>query len=301
MLLPLLAGCAVRDARLTPLERTIAEAARPILEMDPDAVWTDSFNTLVELAPASIRYLAEHETLRRPAAPDDLRVMLHTSLLRMLANPATRPRLTANCLETSLDLLHFDLKVGGDSVGTPLLADRQAPACWHDLYPADLDRNLADQIDAEADRRAMLQWWHEHRGNPQTVAAGMRLTPKAERLWRLLSRRYADRWTYQPGTTTIQCSQGSREPVMILADTYDYNLVRAACVWLGSSPSEEIRGRLIDLVASPSQIVVHNAILALRHAPDRRIRELLERYNGGADEPTPRVPTEPAVPRRMQT
>ena len=236
-----------------------------------------------------------------PRPPDDLRVMLHTSLLRMLAHPATRPRLSANCLETSLDLLHFDLKVGGRSVGSPLLVNRRTVIRWHDLYPADLDHDLADEIDAEADRRAMLQWWRENRGHPHTLAAGLRLTPRAEHLWRLLSSRYADRWTYQPASRIVRCGQGQREPVMILADTCDYNLVRAACVWLGSSPLAETRGRLIDLVASPSPIVAHNAVLALRHTPDRRIRELLERYKGGAEGQTPRVPHRPAAPHRMQT
>ena len=57
--------------------------------MDPDANWTACFNQLVELGPASVSYLARCPLMRRRAAPDDLGVALHTSLLRLLAGVET--------------------------------------------------------------------------------------------------------------------------------------------------------------------------------------------------------------------
>lgn len=64
---------------------------------------------------------------------------------------------------------------------------------------------------------------------------------------------------------------------MILEATEDYNLVRAACLWLVQRAEAE--ERLIERVASPSEVVAHNARFALLHSPNPSIRAAVERYN----------------------
>jgi hypothetical protein len=280
----LLAGCAPRGPTLTPQELAIERAARPILTLDQDAVWTDCFNRLVERGPEAVAYLVEAPLMCRPCAPDDLRVMLHCSLLHLLIQPGLRPRLTANCLETALDVLHFDLKVNGHRIGTPCLSERRLPRYWHELYPADCDLLLGDGIDADADRTALRRWWQEHGRSAQGLVAGQRLTPRPADLWPWLSRSYADRWLYSEQSRTLRCAAGP-DQALFSSQSYDYNLVRAACLWLGAAEQAEIRDRLIGLVASPSAIVAYNARFALRHAADARIRELLQRYKDPEDEP----------------
>jgi len=290
-------GCTLPTEPMSAARREVAETARPILEMDPDAVWAECYNRLVARGPASLKYLAEHPTLQRTCAPDDLRVMLHVSLVRLLVHPAMRPKLSANCLETTLDLLYFDLKVAGRSIGAPRWAERELPTVWHELYPADLDHDLADRIDTEADRRALCQWWQEHRDHPGLVWDGRRLTPRAETVWDLLSRRYADRWSYQPVARATRCAAPPPEAMLFWSATYDYNLTRAACVWLGSSSRPEIRDRLVTLGAHASPVVAHNALFALHYAPDSRIRALFERYKNGPGQGPPEAPPqdEPSV------
>jgi hypothetical protein len=286
-----IAGCAPAERRpLTPVERAIEAAARPILEMDPDAVWTDGYNRLVELAPLSIAYLAEHPALGRPVAPDDLRVLLHASLLRLLVRPGVRPALSANCFETTLDVLHFDLKVDGQAVGTPFMPEPGLPAAWHDLYPAELSPVLASRIDAEADRRTLRAWWLQWRDRPGALPVAPPLNPRSDRLWRLLARRYADVWSYQPGPRAVRCADPPGEPVLVTATTYDYNLARAACVWLGSTGDAEACDRLVNLVGSPSLILAHNAVFALQYVHDPRIRALLERYKAKREGAPPATP-----------
>jgi len=269
------AGCVAPGTLLTPTERAAAAAAKPILEMDPDTNWTACFNELVELGPASVSYLARCPLMRRRAAPDDLGVALHTSLLRLLADPATAPRLSANCLETTLDLLHFDLKVRGHRLGRACLAADRPPPAWHELYPASFDHQVAAQIDVEADRQAMRRWWLAHVGQPSSLVRTRPLRPRAEHLWSLLSRRYADRWTYQPLPEPILCAGQGRGAEMLESATADYNLVRTACIWLGSSQDAAIQNRLIDLVGSPLPVVAHNSRFALKHSRDKRVRETL--------------------------
>jgi len=263
--------------------------------MDPEANWTACFNRLVELGPASVTYLVRQPLMHRRAAPDDLRVALHLSLLRLLANPSTAPRLSASCLETTLDVLHFDLKVRGRRLGTPHLADGRPPRVWHDLYPADFNHPAAMQIDLEADRRAIRHWWRAHAAQPSTLVTTRRLSPRPERLWRLLSRRYADRWTYQPEPAVILCASQEQGPEMIRLVTCDYNLVRAACIWLGTSSDPATQQRLIELVGSSSPVVAHNACFALRYCPDRRIRATLRRFGN------PRAPSARTPPARPKT
>ena len=97
-------------------------------------------------------------------------------------------------------------------------------------------------------------------------------------MWRLLARRYADQWDYAPESTAVLCGAPPRGPPLLEIPTEDYNLVRAACVWLGSSSDNAVQERLIELVGNPSPIVAHNARFALRYSPDPRIRAVLERY-----------------------
>jgi hypothetical protein len=293
-------GCIAPGTPLTVAERAVAAAAGPILELDPHANWTACFNRLVELGPASVCYLARQPLMHRRAAPDDLRVALHISLLRLLANRDTAPRLSANCFETTLDLLHFDLKARGRRVGTAYLAQGRRPRAWHDLYPADFDHRAAADIDVEADRRAMLRWWRKQAGQPSTLVTTRPLTPRPERLWRLLSRRYADRWTYQPELGAILCAGQDGGPEMIRVITEDYNLVRAACIWLGSSPDPAVQDRLIEMIASSSPVVGHNARFALRHSRAPRIRAALKRFEqrGRASDRAPIG--QPKAPRALR-
>lgn len=287
-------GCVAPGVPLTAAERAVEAAARPILQMDPEANWTACFNRLVELGPASVSYLARQPLMCRRTAPDDLRVALHISLLRLLANPSTAPRLSMSCLETTLDVLHCDPKVRGRRLGTPHLADGRLPRAWHDLYPADFNHAAAVRIDLEADRQAIRRWWRAHAGQPSTLVTTRRLNPRPERLWRLLSRRYADRWTYQPELGVILCGGQERGPEMIRLVASDYNLVRATCIWLGSSSDQAIQERLIELVGSSSPVVTHNARFALLYCPDQRIRATLRRF-GGSGPPGDR--TRPARPK----
>jgi len=294
------AGCVAPGVPLTAAERAAEAAARPILQMDPEANWTACFNRLVELGPASVTYLARQPLMHRRAAPDDLRVALHISLLRLLANPSTAPRLSANCLETTLDVLHFDLKVRGRRLGTPHLADGRLPRAWHNLYPADFNHAAAVQIDLEADRRAIRRWWRAHAAQPSMLVTTRRLSPRPERLWRLLSRRYADRWTYQPEPGVILCGGREQGPEMIRLVTSDYNLVRAACIWLGSSSDAAIQGRLIELVGSSLPVVAHNARFALSCCPDRRIRAALRRFRDSGPSGRRTPPVRPKTERPLK-
>jgi hypothetical protein len=84
------------------------------------------------------------------------------------------------------------------------------------------------------------------------------------------------------------CAYPPTRAALFRGRTRDYNLVRAVCIWLGSSNSPEVERELIELVGHPSPTVAYNARFALAHSQDPRVRELIERY-----EP----PTGPAVPR----
>jgi hypothetical protein len=272
-----LAGCVAPGPAPLPHRAAIAAAARPLLSLDPDAVWTDAYNRLVEFGPESIDYLMRQPAMTQPAAPDDLQVLLHTSLVRLLVSLPTAPTLTASCLETTLGVLHFDLKVGDRPLGTIAQIERSTPRAWHELYPGDFDHALAPRIDVEADRLALREWWRTHRDQPGAVVSRP-LKPRADYLWRILVRRPADRWQYEPQPRAILCT-AQPGPVLLHLPTWDYNLVRATCVWLGSSPDPAVEDRLIELVGSPLPTVAHNARFALRHAPDARVRELIERYD----------------------
>ncbi|MBU0639357.1 MAG: hypothetical protein KKB50_10875 [Planctomycetes bacterium] len=273
-----LSGCATPGRVLSAREQAAAAAARPILEMDPDCVWTDRYNRLVELAPDSVSYLARHPIMHRRAAPDDLRVMLHTSLLRLLSNPSTAPCLSANCLETTLDMLHFDLKVRGHRIGSTFMPAQQAPTTWHSLYPADFDHRLAAEIDVDGDRRVLRNWWLAHNGQPELLATRRRLAPQPDQLWRLLTRRYADEWLWEPACGALLCDGAPQQPGLMRGMTYDYNLVRAACVWLGARTEQDVQRRLIELIGHRSPVVAHNARFALGFSRQPRIRAVVEQY-----------------------
>ncbi len=280
MALVVFGGCLspgdLRDAHTA----RIAAVARPIVELNPDVVWNDSYHQLSDFGADAIDYLMRRPELSEPAAADSLRVLVHTSLVRRLANPATCPRLTATCFETTCDLLHFDVRVLGRSVGVPVQTTPTPPRSWLDLYPAEFNQRLAAVVDLEGDRRALQAWWCIHRDRPGQLALPRRLRPNPEQLQRVLRRRFADGWLYEPRPRALLCTTGPpRQPILLQYDTYDYNLVRAACVWLGRSVDQDIRAGLVDLVASRNLIVSHNARFALRYATDPRVRELIERYD----------------------
>ncbi len=273
--------CGCQSGRRHPgmSEPPIAVALRPLLELQPQANWTSVFNALLPHGAAAMDYLAGRPVMQRPAAPDDLRVMVHTSLMRLLAVAPDAPHLSVNCFETTLDVLHFDPKVSGRPLGTVFMPQPRPPAAWHELYPADFDHRLAARIDLESDRLAMLRWWNDHRAAPVGALRTLPLRPQPQYLWTVLSRRYADRWVYEPTGSTMLCSTGPRLPTLIDEPCYDYNLVRAVCLWLATCRLPEVQDRLIETVAAPSPIVAYNARFALRNSPDHRIREVIERLD----------------------
>lgn len=276
----LLSGCLAPGQAVTPADRAVADAAAPLLQLDPDAVWTEHYNRLVELGPRSIAWLMRQPALTHPAGPDRLDTLLHASLVRLLANPNCAPDLSASAYEMTFDVLHFDPKVNGRRIGTVVLTERHPPASWLALYPADFDHDLAARVDLEADRQALQNWWQAHRDQSTSVMRTRPLQPRATHLWRLLGRRPADRWRYQPDPRPLRCSSPPRAPTLLDLPVYDYNLVRAVCVWLGTRGEPDIQGRLIELVAHAVPNVAHNARFALRYAPDPRIRQVLERFAG---------------------
>lgn len=290
VLLPLAAGCAGRHAPLTPVQRAVLEAARPILQLDPDADWTTAFNRLLQLGTSSLEVLAGLPQLRQPAAPDELRVMLCNSLIALLADPFQAPRLSGCCLTVTLDVLHFDIRVGGRPVGQVLLPPGPIPVRWPDLFPAELDRELAARVDVERDRQTLRAWLSAHRGGADAPLRPRPLTPEPDQLWHLLSRRYADVWIYELTDRPLRCAVPP-ERALLRFPTADYNLVRAACIWLGRSNRDDVLDRLIAEIGSPSPIRAHNARLALRYSPHPRIRQLIERYNDmpPADAPAVRL------------
>lgn len=280
-----LPGCATPGRMPAREDASAASAAAPILTLDPNAVWTAAYNHLVELGPASIAYLMRQPALTQPAAPDNLAVLLHTSLVRLLANPATSPPpLSATCLETTLGMVYFDLKVQGRRLGTVVWPQSARFTTWPALYPARFDHAAAAGVDLEADRQALRAWWAAQQANPAAAVANRRLEPQNRHLWRLLARRYVDRWEYAPESTIVLCGAPPRGPALLELSTEDYNLVRAACIWLGSLPERAVQDRLIELVGSPLPIVAHNARFALRFSPDPRIRAVLERYEARGQE-----------------
>ena len=295
----LVAGCVSHDAPLTTRERAVAAAAAPLLELNPDYVWSACFNRLLDLAPASMACLARQPAMRAPAAPDDLRVMLHTSLMWLLADPTTAPHLSAHCYETSLDVLHFDIKVRGRRPGRVCMTAARPPRAWHELYPFDFDHGLAAQIDVEGDRQAMISWWRSCGQRAAPVVRRRRLNPRPQYLWGLLSRRFADRWVYLPDSDVVLCADQGPTVALFQGVSHDYNLVRATCVLLGTSADGGVQNRLIEMVGSDAPVLSHNARFALSFSRDVRIRGLIERYKhagplrdgrGKAD-----APAEPAL------
>jgi len=278
----LVGGCQIAPLR-APVYDEVAAAARPLLTLDPHAFWCDAYNRLVEIGPASVAYLMQQPAMTRRAAPDDLNVLLHTSLIRLLAHPASDPpRLSATCFETTLDLLHFAPQADGRRLGTVVMPDHWPPRSWLDLFPADFDHAAAGTVDLEADRLALQLWWQRNQDRSDGLVTTRRLNPRPAHLWHVLSRRCADRWEYLPEPQAVLCASGAGPPASGLLEmpTYDYNLVRAACIYLGSSDSAEVRRELVELVGSPLPTVSHNARFALRYSRDERIRALLERYPG---------------------
>lgn len=271
-------GCVTTGPRMVELSPA-ARAARPILELDPHACWTEAFNELVALGPDALTYLMENPAMTRPAPPDSLDVLVHTSLVRLLAHPASGPpRLSAMCLETTLGVLHFEIKVSGRLLGTVVLPRGERPRCWHTLYPLDFDHGLAEAIDLEGDRLALRAWWLEQKG---AAAIARPLSPLTGYTWRVLGRRHADRWSYLPQPRAVLCSRTPQGPGLLEVGTDDYNLVRAACIWLGSRPDEVTQRGLIELVGSRVPVIAHNAQFALGYSPDPRIREVLRRRGRG--------------------
>jgi hypothetical protein len=280
-----LSGCASNPGLVSYRERAIAEAAGPILRLDPNANWTECYNILVAHGAHSVSYLCTQPAMTRTAPPDSLSVLIHTSLVRLISNPATRPRLSANCLETSHDLLHFELKVRGRAVGDIAIPGDKGALAWTDLYPAAFDHALGAEINVERDRAALRAWYLRYAGSPAMLATSRRLTPETAALWDVLSLRRADAWEYavEPEKQVMLTSSSGHTPgvpprmALLECPTFDYNLTRAACIWLGSRPDAGVQRQLIELVGHPFDVVAGNARFALGFSPDPRIRALLRR------------------------
>ena len=269
---------------------SIERNAQLLLNLEPNANWTLCFNELVKYGPDSVEYLLSRPEMNRRAAPDDLRAMLTTSLLRLLADSRTAPRLSVNCYETTLDLLYFQPKVLGRPLGEVRIPTKRIPSVWHDLYPVDFNHLLAQAIDVESDRRIMKLWWRARDGDFARYCADRLLQPSEDYLWDVLSRRYADVWTYDVRPAVFLCGHTPANTTLMRGSSFDYNLVRAACVWLGSSENSDVSGRLISLVGHPSDVVSYNARFALRFQRDPRIRAVIERYNNADAVPLPERP-----------
>lgn len=277
--LALVPGCVTGAGRHRPADAAIVAAAKPILTLDPEAVWTERYNQLVARGTESLRYLAEHPRLQRPAAPDDLAVMVHLNLLRLLAHPAMQPpRLSATCLETTLDVLHCDIRVSGKPIGKLVWLDGATVSAWHDLYPEDFDHGRAARVNVERDRRAMLAWWKRALSRGWPLAVRGRLTPQARHLWSVMSRYRADRWNYLPNRGVTHCGSVGR-PSLLGGLRRDYNLVRASCIWLGTRNLPAVQTQLIELVGSSVPAASYNARFALRRSPNGAIRALIERFD----------------------
>ncbi len=293
-------GCAVLQPAEARRAQAIAAAAQPILALDPNACWTECYNQLLAFGPDALAYLMAQPALTRPAAPDDLAVLMHLSLVRVLAAPGTAPRLSAQALETTLGILHCDPKVGGERLGTAVLSDRPPPRAWLDLYPADFDQALAARVDLEADRQQLRSWWAARQGQPEAPRLGAPLAPQVADLWRVLARRPADRWFYGLQGEPVRCDawtrgcfvlcgEPPRAPALFDLPTWDYNLVRATCIWLGTQRDATIEARLVELVASPDTTLAHNALFALRYSRNERIRAVLKRYEARETAPLQRT------------
>jgi len=287
-----LVGCAAPRTPGLSRWRQAEAAARPILEMNPDANWTACYNKLFELESASIDYLLARPEMRRRAAPDDLCAALCTSLLRLLSDPSRAPRISMTCFETTLDVLHLHPKVLGRSLGQVHIPPSRMPTSWTSLYPRHFNHVLARAVDIESDRRIMLYWWQLHRGEADAYVAKRRLEPKPAYLWPVMSRRRAEVLVYELTPEVILCAQTPGSAALFREKTCDYNLVRAVCIWLGSSDTPPLVGRLIEMVGGDSDVASRNALFALKYSQNPRIHKLLNEYitPGGA-----------AIPKKPRT
>lgn len=275
--------CGVTGCATSSVEPAFRSEAHAILSLDADADWTSAFNRLAAEPPYDvIAWICSQPAMKRSAAPDDLETLLHTSLIRLLAGHAAPP-LTLNCYETTFDLLHFDPRVDGRPLGEVCIPPGSNPRAWHDVYPHRVDQRLAERIDAEADRRRILGWCRTAAGTGQSDAR--RLNPQVDDVLPLLRRRYADCWLYETDRKAMLVAAGPPQlgpgTALMQVATNDYNLVRAACIWLGARQDGATQQQLIALIADDSPVVVHNTMFALRFSRDPRIRETIERYNSG--------------------
>jgi len=287
----LAAGCA---HPLTTADRILA-TAHPLLMLDEDCVWGEQLNRLRQFGPDSIHVLMSQPLMQQPAAPDDLRLLVGNSLVDLLADPRGRPPLRARCFETTLGLLHFDIKVRGHSVGTVVLPPGDLPRCWHSLFPVDFNHRLAAEVDIEADRQALVAWWRQAQETADLRLSPLRMRALSNDLWPLLERRLADRWRWNAHEIPLLCSDGP-DTALLGGRSRDYNLVRAACIYLGSRGDPAIDERLVELVGGRAPLLAYNAVFALGFSPNPRIRDLIRRYNLSerrAKEPVPRDPDRP--------
>ncbi len=272
----------------------IARRARAILSLDPNANWTQCVNELIRIGPASVDWLMRRRCMQRPAAPDDLSVLMHVSLVRLLMPPDRRPELTTTALQVRHGLVYFEIRVRGRRLGEAIWRDHP-PTTWPALLVRGFRPALADQSDLEHDRRQLVAWWRQHRASPAELARREEYRPRTAKLWRLLAWHPADHWS-PAGPAGELCAGDDRLSLTLPLARADYNLVRSACIWLGSRTDASVQLRLIDLVGSDQEVVRHNALFALGFSPDPAVRALLRRLR---EQPEPR-PDAPGLWVRQQ-
>ncbi len=258
-------------------QRRIARLAAPVLSLDADANWTACVNGLIAAGPDSVDWLMRRPCMQRPAPPDDLHVLMHTSLVALLAPPAQRPALTTTALQVRHGLVYFELRVRGRVLGEAVWSGLP-PVEWPALLVRGFEPQRADQSDLERDRRTLLEWWRQRRSDPATLIRRQPYRPRTQKLWRLLAWYPADRWS-PVGPAGELCDARPELSLTLPLVRRDYNLVRSACIWLGSRAEAPVQRRLIDLVGSDLPVLRHNALFALGYSPDPGIRALLERWH----------------------
>lgn len=279
LLAGLLSGCGVNQA--APVDRRsdpVAQSADLILAMAPDADWTEHYNRLAAAPGVALQHILTRPAMVNPPCADALDTLLCTSLAALLSQEAEPPQLTLYAFETSSDLLHLAPKVAGRELGEICVEPGRPPLRWQDLYRGRFDRAAAARVDLEADRTAMLSWWRsQNRVWEAQVWVTRPLRPQPDRLFRLLSRRHADLWVYQPDFGAAQLVSDPPDAGLFSVSTVDYNLVRAAGIQLGSSADLDVTERLVRLMGDGSPVVAHNARFALGFHPNARIRAAVRR------------------------
>lgn len=284
-------GCTTVQRSVGSQER-IADAARALLSLDPEADWTAAYNVLVEIGDPAVVYLANEPRYRAAQCGADLEVLLRNSLIKALLGIGHGPKLTLRAFEISLDVFHLDPNVRGRRLGE-IHYKHPCANDWTALYPARFDHAVARHVDVLRDRDALRAWIELRVARRERLTRATTLQPRSEALFGVLSRAPADRWRFAPERQALSVAdveEPKRLPgwpvppsaALIDTPTDTYHLIRAACIQLARSRSPEVLERLIGSLGSSNPTLSYNASFALRRSFDRAIRERMR--NGPAPE-----------------